>query len=122
MLIFFGKCPLVREDYGDDLRFEIVNKIFKKFPLTNDKGVLYIEDDDQDDGGFFAQEGYPYPFRSMVMNCPWNTFYDITECIADELKIFNIEIYQKFENSLNAFFNHHGIGYKIVDGKIEHRE
>lgn len=120
MLTFFEKY-YPRDEGEKKFKLEAVNKIFQKFPLTDDKGFLYSEIDDHDDGGFFA-EGYPYPFRSMVMNCPWDTFYDITECIANELNNYTFDNYQKFEKSLNAFFNHHGIGYKITDGKIESRD
>jgi len=60
--------------------------------------------------------------RSLIDNCEWNQVYDVIE------EIFHAasqEIPQgqarKFEEEMNSYFRDEGIGWQLVDGKIEVR-
>jgi AbiJ-like protein len=53
--------------------------------------------------------------------CEWFLVYDIAEAIADHLWQMNGVAHQTFARYLNEFFRKYGIGWQMVDRKIEVR-
>lgn len=60
--------------------------------------------------------------RSLVDDCEWFRVYDVVEAIASKMQEtpYSYEL-EKFEAEINDYFIENGIGWKLVDGKIEVR-
>lgn len=58
--------------------------------------------------------------HDLIDGCNWYRVYDILEAIANEMRNDSLE-FEKFEAEINDYFIESGIGWKLVNGKIEIR-
>lgn len=59
----------------------------------------------------------------LLDNCKWYKVYDVIERVAEYLgqRNYQGDVYQHFNDELNEFFVEHGIGWKLVDDRVEVR-
>lgn len=59
----------------------------------------------------------------LLEECKWFKVYDVIERVDEYLgeQEYHGEIYQHFGSEVNEYFVEHGIGWKLVDGRIEVR-
>lgn len=78
----------------------------------------------QDDNNWTDYPNIDEEVRSLVDDCDWYRVYDVLEVIASEMRAesYSYEYeYEKFETEINDYFVENGIGWKLVNGKIEVR-
>lgn len=63
-----------------------------------------------------------HEIHKLIDECEWYQVYDVIEGIAERMREtpYSYEM-EKFENELNDYFLENGIGWKLVEGKIEVR-
>lgn len=59
----------------------------------------------------------------LIERCKWFKVYDVIERLDDYLgnTRYGPDVYQHFNTELNEFFVEHGIGWKLLDGRIQIR-
>lgn len=63
-----------------------------------------------------------HEIHKLIDECEWYRVYDVIEGIAERMHEtpYSYEM-EKFENELNDYFLENGVGWKLVEGKIEVR-
>lgn len=56
--------------------------------------------------------------HDLISSCEWYYVYDIIESFAEKM---DLTIKIKFQSELNDYFKVNGIGWKLVNGRIEYR-
>lgn len=60
--------------------------------------------------------------RDLVDSCEWYRVYDILEAIYDHMKErYSLYNYEKFEKEVNEYFAEAGIGWQLINGKVDIR-
>ncbi len=59
----------------------------------------------------------------MLGECKWYKVYDVIERVVEYLgeRNYDSDVYQHFTDELNEFFVEHGIGWKLLDDRVEIR-
>ncbi|SFD09401.1 hypothetical protein SAMN05216577_116111 [Pseudomonas citronellolis] len=59
----------------------------------------------------------------LLQSCKWYKIYDIVECLDEYLanRSYNRDTYEHYQTELNEYFIEEGIGWKLVDGRVEVR-
>jgi hypothetical protein len=78
------------------------------------------------DPGNWSASNQAQETRSHLDDCEWFAVYDVIEAIYAELKRASeryTELYfpQQFEERLNSYFRREGIGWQLVDGRVQVR-
>lgn len=60
----------------------------------------------------------------MLGECKWYVVYEAIESVVDCLgeRIYDSDVYQHFIDQLNKFYVEHGIGWKLLDVRVEIRD
>jgi hypothetical protein len=59
--------------------------------------------------------------HSLIDGCEWYHVYDIIENIYDAAQHMDAEIAERFEEEINTYFKAEGIGWQLVEGRVEMR-
>ncbi len=114
----------VREDAPYDLRGVIVELAYKCGFSPKSLRILVcsvlLKRPDENNWSEFPN--IDYEVRELIDGCIWYKVYDIIEqiCIKMSEAPYSYEL-ESFERKLTEYFIENGIGWKLIDGKIEVR-
>jgi hypothetical protein len=114
----------VREDAPHELRGVVVDLAYECGfrPKTLRPVVCHILRTRPDEYNWSEYPNVDNEIRSLVDDCEWYRVYDIIKGIAGTMceTLFTYDA-EKFESELNDYFVERGIGWKLVNGKVEVR-
>jgi hypothetical protein len=113
----------VREDAPDWLRDLIVSEAKNaNMTVTEMRGILCSRLLKSPDSSNWSPGNIESEVRQSLSSAEWYHVYDFCEDIADWLTRYQRrENYQRFADLLNDAFIRRGIGWQLVDGRIETR-
>ncbi len=120
----------VRHEAPPDLRAVIVDLAYENgfTPSTLRKLVCRVLRLRPDSDNWSDFPNIDYEVRQTVDNAEWYKVYDLVERIDAELQVMLSSAYgawsdtpAKFETALNEYFHEIGIGWQLVEGKIQVR-
>lgn len=91
-------------------------------PMTLRALVCRILRKRQNDSNWSEYPNIDGEVRALVDDCEWYRVYDVLEAISSKMmeEPYSYE-YENFETEINDYFVENGIGWKLVEGKIEIR-
>lgn len=114
----------IRTDAPYELRGVIIQLAYECGfrPTTLRAIVCRILRKRQNDNNWSEYPNIDGEVRSLVDDCEWYRVYDVLEAITSTMmeEPYSYE-YEKFEAEINDYFVENGIGWKLVEGKIEIR-
>ncbi len=114
----------IRKAAPDDFRFMLLQNADQKAGLTPKRmrpivcGVLRVR---PNPNNWSEYPNIQQEVANLVYDCKWHQVYDILEAIWDFLNRRNPFRVEGFETAINECFIEMGIGWKLVDGKVEAR-
>lgn len=108
----------IREDAPHELRGVILQLAYESGlrPKTLRPVVCRTLRKREDEGNWSEYPNIDNEIRALIDDCEWYRVYDVIEAIAGATQEAD-----KFEPELNAYFVENGIGWKLVNGKVEVR-
>lgn len=109
----------IRHDAPDELRYVIVDIAYESEPYCTPKQLRDIvcrtlkKRPDTDN---WSDSNVNNEIRDLLDNCEWYQVYDVIENIYQSLRESD-----KFQDAINSYFKSEGIGWQLIDGKIEVR-
>ena len=117
----------IRYDAPDDLRYAVTEIVFdsdlgpKEIREIVCKTVMKRPDEERN----WSDEYVKKEVQSLLRNCEWYHIYDVIEKVCDAAQFRNtrdgVNAAQYIEKETNKYFRENGIGWELVDGKIQHR-
>ena len=117
----------VRDDAPDHLR-KYVKFLMGKFNLSYiDKKWLMSEAFELAESDFIdKRKGREDAVSDALAQCEWERIYALIEVLHDHIfglqsLVRHEELAQQYTTMVNGYFHRYGIGFQLVDGKIEYR-
>lgn len=110
----------IREDAPSGLREFIIQSIYTygylpSFLRTTFCQLLRVA---PDLNNWSEKPNIEYEVNELINNCPWFKVYDMIETLYERI---DKKQKQKFEEEINEYFFVNGIGWQLIDGKINYR-